>query len=452
MMRKLINITFFLIILSLSFAGLTTGAYCQTNFEELDSLLKKKQLLQTAKIKADKKEIEITIRNVDITTFPVINVIIEAFNNLGEPLDSLDADKLKVLENGVEKEVISVKKISVKERVPVDFIFVIDKTGSMQKYINAVMANISGFASSLVRRGIDYRIGLVLFSDAVEEIHQPSSSVLSFLDWLRDVKAKGGKDEKENALEAMQAVIEKIEFRQSANKVLVLITDAPYHQKGEIGGEGWSDQTTASVIELMIKNEVRVFCAAPPRLSKYQIIAEKTRGKVYDIDYSFSTILDNFSNQLTNLFALKYKTELEAIPDSINIALVNEKKQELVRKTIPIVELGRKLIIENLLYKTNSSMLPDSVPELEVLYEFMKNKPKVRILVEGHTDSRGSYALNDRLSLQRAESVKNYLVKKGIDPDRIQTIGYGERKPISSNRTRFGRQLNRRTEIVIQAK
>ncbi|MBI5325703.1 MAG: OmpA family protein, partial [Ignavibacteriae bacterium] len=122
------------------------------------------------------------------------------------------------------------------------------------------------------------------------------------------------------------------------------------------------------------------------------------------------------------------------------------------RKTIPIVELGRKLIIENLLYETNSWELTTKVSELEILYEFMKNKPNVVILVEGHTDNRGSNALNDRLSLMRAESVKKYLLNMGIDPNRIKTKGYGKRKPIATNDTDFGRQLNRRTEIVIVAK
>jgi outer membrane protein OmpA-like peptidoglycan-associated protein len=160
-------------------------------------------------------------------------------------------------------------------------------------------------------------------------------------------------------------------------------------------------------------------------------------------------VLDIFSNQLTNLFALKYRTSEPAIPDSIQIALLNQKKQELVRKIIPIVELGRKLIIESLLYQTAKSDLSESVPELDVLHEFMKNKPKVTILVEGHTDNVGSNKANDALSLARAESVKKYLVNKGIEPRRIKTKGYGKRKPIADNDTEKGRKLNRRTEIVI---
>ena len=74
------------------------------------------------------------------------------------------------------------------------------------------------------------------------------------------------------------------------------------------------------------------------------------------------------------------------------------------------------------------------------------------ILVEGHTDNRGADKLNDQLSLLRAESVKDYLVKRGIEANRIKTKGYGKRRPLAPNDTEFGRQLNRRTEIVIVSK
>jgi len=406
--------------------------------------------MKQASVSTAKKGIKLTIRNVDIGKFPEVNIIVEAFNYYGEPLDTLLPNEVTVMENGKEKKVLEVKKISVKERVPVDFVFVIDITGSMQKYIDATKNYISTFTTSLVQRGIDYRIGLILFSDIVEKTYEPTDNVRTFLTWLAPVRSYGGGDEKENALEALSAASE-LKFRPAANKVVVVITDAPFHQLGE-KGEGFSRFSTKSISKLLVDNEMRVFSIVPPKLREYQKISEETRGNTFDIDYPFSTILDNFSNQLTNLFAIRYRTDLPAIPDSINIALLNESKKELVRKTIPIVELGRKLIIENLLYPTGSADLPESIQELDVLCEFMNNKPNVVILIEGHTDEVGSHRVNDALSRRRAESVKRYIMKCGISPKRIQTIGYGERRPIASNATEWGRRLNRRTEIVIVAK
>ncbi|MFC2132049.1 OmpA family protein [Bacteroidota bacterium] len=446
-MRKRMRFVFLIVLCIYTYIFTTIAQELES---PTDSIQKARNLLDDASVKSAERGIEILIRNVDISRYPAIKIIVEAYNTLGYPLDTLYADNLTVMENGVEKKVLSVEKISVNDRVPVDFIFAIDKTGSMQKYIDDVRKNITGFTTNLVRRGIDYNIGLILFSDYVEEKFELTDNVLTFLSWLNYVRAKGGFDEKENALEALETAC-KFNYRPAANKVAVLITDAPYHQKGE-EGEGVTDQTMEAIVKMMKEKDLRLFAIVPPKLKNYAIMSKKTRGTSFDIDYPFSTILDIFSNQLTSVYALTYRTDQKVIPDSINIALLNENKQQLVRKIIPIVELGRKLIIENLLYKTGSYELPDTVEELEVLTDFMLNRPNVVILVEGHTDSRGSNAINDRLSKARAESVKNYLLKKGTNPKRVRTKGYGKRKPIATNDTEFGRKLNRRTEIVIVGK
>ncbi|UFS72666.1 outer membrane beta-barrel domain-containing protein [Geomonas sp. RF6] len=84
-------------------------------------------------------------------------------------------------------------------------------------------------------------------------------------------------------------------------------------------------------------------------------------------------------------------------------------------------------------------------PELEKVANFMKTYPQVKGVIEGHTDNVGSKAMNDRLSLRRAQSVKDYLVKEfGIDPSRLQAKGYGFSKPVASNATAEGRRNNRR--------
>jgi OOP family OmpA-OmpF porin len=71
------------------------------------------------------------------------------------------------------------------------------------------------------------------------------------------------------------------------------------------------------------------------------------------------------------------------------------------------------------------------------------------VVVVGHTDSTGAAALNDRLSLRRAEAVKKYLSSKGVEANRIYTEGKGSRQPIADNKTAQGRQQNRRVEIEV---
>ena len=78
----------------------------------------------------------------------------------------------------------------------------------------------------------------------------------------------------------------------------------------------------------------------------------------------------------------------------------------------------------------------------------MKN-PDVKVEIQGHTDNIGSDRYNQKLSLQRAETVKNFLIAKGVAADRLTTVGYGKTKMIMDNKTEQGRGLNRRIELKI---
>jgi outer membrane protein OmpA-like peptidoglycan-associated protein len=76
-----------------------------------------------------------------------------------------------------------------------------------------------------------------------------------------------------------------------------------------------------------------------------------------------------------------------------------------------------------------------------------KEYPRANFTIEGHTDSVGSKATNQKLSERRANAVRDYLIANGIDANRLTAAGYGEDKPIASNATRAGRAENRRVEV-----
>jgi len=78
----------------------------------------------------------------------------------------------------------------------------------------------------------------------------------------------------------------------------------------------------------------------------------------------------------------------------------------------------------------------------------MKDKPSMKVSVEGHTDSIGSDAYNQKLSERRAQAVRDYMVSQGIDAARISVKGWGKTTPIASNKTEAGRAENRRVEII----
>lgn len=112
-------------------------------------------------------------------------------------------------------------------------------------------------------------------------------------------------------------------------------------------------------------------------------------------------------------------------------------------------EISRsKLILQGVNFRPNRAELTeDSYIILDQVYASLADWPEVRLEIQGHTDSQGSAGANRRLSQLRAETVRLYLIKKGIDPSRLHAVGYGEELPIADNTTAAGRALNRRVEL-----
>lgn len=119
-------------------------------------------------------------------------------------------------------------------------------------------------------------------------------------------------------------------------------------------------------------------------------------------------------------------------------------KKEMLR-----VEAGASIVLEGVVFASGSAKLsPVSEGVLQKAYNAMEAYPNVKVEIQGHTDNTGSRATNMRLSQQRADAVKAWLVAKGIAADRMKTMGYGPDKPIASNDTKDGRQKNRRIEFL----
>jgi len=134
-------------------------------------------------------------------------------------------------------------------------------------------------------------------------------------------------------------------------------------------------------------------------------------------------------------------------------ALVNAKPVKMNIETNPI-EIGKTYTLNNIYYKTNSSSLePKSMTVIEEFVEFLKANPKLKIEIHGHTDNKGDANSNLALSTDRAFTVRDILVEKGIEEKRLVAFkGFGASKPVADNATEEGRSKNRRTEFVIVSK
>jgi OmpA-OmpF porin, OOP family len=111
-------------------------------------------------------------------------------------------------------------------------------------------------------------------------------------------------------------------------------------------------------------------------------------------------------------------------------------------------EAARTYTLDNVHFDFGKATLrPESFIELEELVSYLKNKDGIKVEIAGHTDNVGKDADNLKLSQQRAETIRNYVLKKGIQPVRVIAKGYGAAEPVADNDTEEGRQLNRRTEV-----
>ncbi|MFZ5554619.1 MAG: OmpA family protein [Bacteroidota bacterium] len=117
------------------------------------------------------------------------------------------------------------------------------------------------------------------------------------------------------------------------------------------------------------------------------------------------------------------------------------------------LEAGKTITLNNIFYDFDKATLrSESVSELNRLVALMNENPTLKIELGSHTDNKGTNEYNHSLSQRRAQAVVDYLIGKNISKDRLVAKGYGEEKPVATNDTEEGRQLNRRTEFKVLSK
>ncbi|RFS17481.1 OmpA family protein [Emticicia sp. C21] len=146
--------------------------------------------------------------------------------------------------------------------------------------------------------------------------------------------------------------------------------------------------------------------------------------------------------------------EFIAIEKSLDLTEIKEYKEYKndLLKLAPI-EVGVVVPLNNIFFEyAKATLRSDSYPELDRIVDDMKGNPNLVLEIQGHTDNVGSNESNLKLSQDRAEAVRKYLVSKKIQAARVTSVGFGETKPIAPNDTEEGRALNRRVQIVIVRK
>lgn len=128
-----------------------------------------------------------------------------------------------------------------------------------------------------------------------------------------------------------------------------------------------------------------------------------------------------------------------------------ELKRQIEMLEAEKTERGLVLTLGDVLFATGSAEIQGGTNDnLQKLVNFLNQYPDRRVQIEGHTDNVGSASFNQNLSRQRAESVRRFLVERGIDSSRLSVSGFGFERPVAGNDTATGRQQNRRVEVIIE--
>jgi outer membrane protein OmpA-like peptidoglycan-associated protein len=138
------------------------------------------------------------------------------------------------------------------------------------------------------------------------------------------------------------------------------------------------------------------------------------------------------------------------LPETFPVEIIKGETTIKNVKLVKKLEKEEKIILRGINFATGSAVIPPSeYPVLDQVVQVLKANEKVRVEIGGHTDSVGSETYNQGLSERRAQSVRNYLIQRGIVAGRLEARGYGEYQPVAQNTTREGRSQNRRIEFRV---
>ena len=218
-----------------------------------------------------------------------------------------------------------------------------------------------------------------------------------------------------------------------------------------VGSFGQSDNSTVTSQQTTAVNVLVTDFKSKPRPGEQIIFISKKSGEKFSgragKDGKFSTTLP-----IGDTFVIKVKT----IVDSTKYGLISIRQLEPdERFTEPFFvnvkfEPARSYRLDNVYFDFGKFTLrPESFAELDELVSYLKWKENEKIEIGGHTDNVGNDTDNLKLSQQRAEAIRQYLIKKGIQSARVSAKGYGASQPVADNSTDEGRQRNRRTEVKI---
>jgi len=203
----------------------------------------------------------------------------------------------------------------------------------------------------------------------------------------------------------------------------------------------------------VVKGTVTDFSTAKPLVATVEIIDNATNEAIQtiktDATGQYTVMLPSGKNYGMSVSAEGYMFHSE------NFEIPSETQFQEIIKDVQLLSLdpGAKIVLNNVFFDTGKATLrTESYPELVRLAQVFALYPKIIVEISGHTDSDGSDVANKTLSKNRAQAVVDYLVSISVPLSQLIAVGYGEEQPRAENKTKEGKQLNRRVEAKILSK
>jgi outer membrane protein OmpA-like peptidoglycan-associated protein len=179
-----------------------------------------------------------------------------------------------------------------------------------------------------------------------------------------------------------------------------------------------------------------------------EVLTYKTNPLLVDSDGDGLT--DGYEVKTAHSNPLTKDTDGDGVPDDQDGCPLEPGPVENHGCPVVAFKVGGRIDLPRIEFELNKAeILPQSLPAMNQLLGLMNKYPTMHIMIQGHTDNTGDSIFNQRLSLERANAVRSWLVNNGVAGSRIESIGYGQMRPISSNATDAGREANRRIEFII---
>ena len=207
--------------------------------------------------------------------------------------------------------------------------------------------------------------------------------------------------------------------------------------------------------------EEKAFNCAPKELANAEAYYEglahelsKERPKASLVQALYDSFLSNYLLAKEKVDVAK-RESLVCYTGKVELPIVQAEPEELIiQKLVELQEPAR--VEEPLMVRARihfdfnkANIKKEYIPLLKEVAKVLKENPNINLRIEGYTDDIGTKAYNQKLALKRAMAVKDFLVKEGIKPERIQIVGFGKERYIAENTTPIGRLTNRRAEFIV---